>query len=60
MSDRSSFLPAAPSVPRFNEAELFALAGFLAGYSGRTYEAYALDTHLPGLGRVPSVSMESV
>ena len=39
----TSFLPAAPSAPSFNEAELFALAGFLAGYSGRTYEAYALD-----------------
>jgi site-specific recombinase XerD len=39
----SSFLPAAPSVPPFTESELFALAGFLAGYSGRTYEAYTLD-----------------
>jgi Phage integrase, N-terminal SAM-like domain len=39
----SSFLPTAPSKPPFTEAELFALAGFLAGYSGRTFEAYALD-----------------
>jgi site-specific recombinase XerD len=27
----------------FSPAERFALAGFLAGYSGHTYEAYALD-----------------
>ena len=29
--------------PRFSEAEKLALAGFLAGYSGLTREAYALD-----------------
>jgi integrase/recombinase XerD len=27
----------------FSEPERFALAGFLAGYSGLTHEAYALD-----------------
>ena len=29
--------------PDFSAAERFALAGFLAGYSGQTREAYALD-----------------
>lgn len=31
------------SDPIFSDAERFALAGFLAGYSGLTREAYALD-----------------
>ncbi len=38
----SSVLPAVIDPAPFSEAELFALAGFLAGYSGLTYEAYAL------------------
>lgn len=29
--------------PDFSAAERFALGGFLAGYSGQTREAYALD-----------------
>jgi hypothetical protein len=29
--------------PAFSEAEKLALAGFLAGYSGMTREAYTLD-----------------
>ena len=29
--------------PAFSEPEKLALAGFLAGYSGQTREAYALD-----------------
>ncbi len=39
-----SFLPAVivESDP-FSDAERYALAGFLAGYSGLTFEAYALD-----------------
>src|SRR6266568_7027625 len=37
--------PAALAViePEFSEAEKLALAGFLAGYSGMTREAYTLD-----------------
>ena len=37
--------PAALAViePAFSEAEKLALAGFLAGYSGLTREAYTLD-----------------
>jgi hypothetical protein len=38
-----SVLPAVIDPEPFSEGELFALAGFLAGYSGLTYEAYALD-----------------
>jgi integrase/recombinase XerD len=38
-----SVLPAVVDPGPFSEAEMFALAGFLAGYSGLTYEAYALD-----------------
>jgi integrase/recombinase XerD len=33
----------APVAPVFSNAERLALAGFLAGYSGLTREAYALD-----------------
>ena len=29
--------------PAFSEPQKLALAGFLAGYSGKTREAYALD-----------------
>jgi hypothetical protein len=32
-----------PAGPVFSEPERLALAGFLAGYSGLTREAYALD-----------------
>lgn len=32
-----------PAGPVFSEPERLALAGFLAGYSGMTREAYALD-----------------
>ena len=32
--------------PRTAEPEVIALAGFLAGYTGRTREAYALDLRL--------------
>src|SRR5216683_6276657 len=32
-----------PAGPLFSESERLALAGFLAGYSGLTREAYALD-----------------
>jgi site-specific recombinase XerD len=39
----TSALPAVLDPEPFSEAELFALAGFLAGYSGMTYQAYALD-----------------
>jgi integrase/recombinase XerD len=39
----SDALPAVVDPGPFSDAELFALAGFLAGYSGLTYEAYALD-----------------
>src|SRR6266699_4489788 len=31
--------------PAFSEPEKLALAGFLAGYSGMTRDAYALDLH---------------
>jgi hypothetical protein len=41
MSD--ALLPALADPGPFSDAELFALAGFLAGYSGLTHEAYALD-----------------
>jgi integrase/recombinase XerD len=33
----------APVAPVFSNAERLALAGFLAGYTGLTREAYALD-----------------
>jgi integrase len=36
-------VPAVVDPGPFSDRELFALAGFLAGYSGLTYEAYALD-----------------
>jgi integrase/recombinase XerD len=39
----STALPALVETGPFSEPELFALTGFLAGYSGLTYEAYALD-----------------
>ena len=41
----STHLSAALAViePVFSEPEKLALAGFLAGYSGKTREAYALD-----------------
>ena len=32
-----------PAAPVFSQAERLALAGFLAGYSGLTREAYTLD-----------------
>ena len=39
----SSFVPALIASEPFTELERYALAGFLAGYSGMTFEAYALD-----------------
>lgn len=35
--------PLSPTGPRSADPEVVALAGFLAGYGGRTREAYALD-----------------
>jgi integrase/recombinase XerD len=42
-TEPSASLPAVVDPGPFSDRELFALAGFLAGYSGLTYEAYALD-----------------
>jgi integrase/recombinase XerD len=39
----SPFAALAVLEPAFSEPEKLALAGFLAGYSGLTREAYALD-----------------
>jgi site-specific recombinase XerD len=42
-TEPSTVLPAVVDPGPFSERGLFALAGFLAGYSGLTYDAYALD-----------------
>ena len=42
-ADPSTSTELVASDPIFSEVERFALAGFLAGYSGLTREAYALD-----------------
>ena len=39
----TGWVPGAVAVPVFSEDERFAIAGFLAGYSGLTREAYQLD-----------------
>ena len=39
----SVFTPTIGELDPFSDPERFALVGFLAGYSGLTHEAYALD-----------------
>jgi integrase/recombinase XerD len=46
MATRSPSTAVATVEPVFTEPEPLALAGFLAGYTGLTREAYALDLHL--------------
>jgi integrase/recombinase XerD len=43
MSTTTTSAALVPAGPVFSEPERLALAGFLAGYSGLTREAYALD-----------------
>ncbi len=43
MATTSTFTAVAAVEPVFTEPERLALAGFLAGYTGLTREAYALD-----------------
>jgi len=43
MATTSTSTAVAAAEPVFSELERLALAGFLAGYSGLTREAYALD-----------------
>jgi integrase/recombinase XerD len=43
MTTTTSSAALVPAMPVFTNTERLALAGFLAGYSGLTREAYALD-----------------
>jgi integrase/recombinase XerD len=43
LTTRTTSAALVPSGPEFSDQERLALAGFLAGYSGLTREAYALD-----------------
>jgi integrase/recombinase XerD len=43
MATTSTSTAVATVEPVFTEPERFAVAGFLAGYTGLTHEAYALD-----------------
>jgi hypothetical protein len=48
MATTSTSTAIAASEPVFTESERLALAGFLAGYTGLTREAYALDLRSRG------------
>jgi hypothetical protein len=54
MVTMSTFTTVAAVEPVFTEPERLALAGFLAGYTGLTREAYALDLRQYAHVRRPS------
>jgi hypothetical protein len=61
MTSTTSSTALATVQPVFSGAELFALAGFLAGYRGLTREAYTLDLrHFTGWCRARSLPLFSV